>query len=80
MASEDPNSIPFANAAVFGLTLSTAADALFNLDFLNLHLPTQPAQEPTDKTQCRQQRHPARRRRRLRSHHGRVAKELRVRV
>ncbi|KAF2809789.1 zinc-binding oxidoreductase CipB [Mytilinidion resinicola] len=50
MASPIPDNIPFANAVVLGLGLSTAADALFNPEFLALQLPTAPAQKATGKT------------------------------
>lgn len=50
MAAELPQSIAFENAAVLGLGISTAADALLNTEFLALQLPTEPAQRPTGKT------------------------------
>jgi NADPH:quinone reductase-like Zn-dependent oxidoreductase len=50
MACKIPDTVPFENAVVLGLGLSTAADALFNPDFLNLQLPTEPAQKSTSKT------------------------------
>jgi NADPH:quinone reductase-like Zn-dependent oxidoreductase len=50
MVCKIPDAIPFENAVVLGLGLSTAADALFNPEFLNLQLPTEPAQKPIGKT------------------------------
>ncbi|KAH8676437.1 zinc-binding oxidoreductase CipB [Tricladium varicosporioides] len=50
MVCKIPDNIPFANAVVLGLALSTAADGLFNTNFLNLQLPTEPARHPTKKT------------------------------
>jgi len=50
MSSEIPDHIPFENAAVIGLGLSTAAQALFSPDCLGLRLPTAPKQNATGKT------------------------------
>ncbi|KAL8784615.1 MAG: hypothetical protein Q9213_003870 [Squamulea squamosa] len=50
MASEIPNQISYENAAVIPLGLSTAASGLFQDGFLELQLPTEPAQKPTGKT------------------------------
>ncbi|KAH6666099.1 zinc-binding oxidoreductase CipB [Halenospora varia] len=50
MCCEIPDNIPFENAVVLGLALSTAADTLFNPDFLNLQVPTEPKQHSTEKT------------------------------
>ena len=50
MVCKIPDTIPFENAVVLGLGLSTAADALFNPELLNLELPTEPPQKPTGKT------------------------------
>ena len=50
MASEIPESISFESAAVIPLGLSTAASGLFQDSFLNLQLPTVPAQKLTGKT------------------------------
>jgi NADPH:quinone reductase-like Zn-dependent oxidoreductase len=50
MACKIPDTVPFENAVVLGLGLSTAAAALFNPHFLNLQLLTEPAQKPTGKT------------------------------
>jgi NADPH:quinone reductase-like Zn-dependent oxidoreductase len=44
MASELPENIPYKNAAVLPLALSTAACGLFQADFLKLQLPTEPRQ------------------------------------
>ncbi len=49
MASEIPDAISFESAAVLPLGLSTAASGLFQDGFLNLQLPTEPAQKPTGK-------------------------------
>ena len=43
MASEIPDELPYENAAVIPLGLSTAAAGLFQDDLLNLKLPTEPA-------------------------------------
>lgn len=45
-----PDSISFERAVVLPLGLATAASALFNTDYLNLGLPTEPAQKPNGKT------------------------------
>ncbi len=50
MACEIPENISFESAAVIPLGLSTAASALFQDAFLNLHLPTVPPQKPTGTT------------------------------
>ena len=50
MAGEIPDTIPLENAVMIGLGLSTTADPLFNPDFLNHQLPTEPAQKLTGKT------------------------------
>ena len=47
VACKIPDTIPLENAVVLGLALSTAADALFNPEFLNLQLPTEPLQNLT---------------------------------
>lgn len=49
MASEIPDDISFERAVVLPLALSTAASGLFNPDFLNLQLSTEPVQKPTGK-------------------------------
>ncbi len=48
--SKIPDSISFENGVVLPLSVSTAASGLFNPDFLNLRLPTEPAQEPASET------------------------------
>ncbi len=48
--SKIPDSISFENGVVLPLSVSTAASGLFNPDFLNLRLPTEPAQKPTGET------------------------------
>jgi NADPH:quinone reductase-like Zn-dependent oxidoreductase len=50
MATSIPSRMPFGNAVVLGLGISTAADGLFNPEFLNLELPTEPARRHTGKT------------------------------
>ena len=50
MASEIPDSMSFESAAVIPVGCSTAAAGLFQDEFLNLQLPTQPPQKPTGKT------------------------------
>ncbi len=50
MSSHIPASMSYETAAVLPLGLSTAASALFRSEFLNLQLPTVPAQKPTGKT------------------------------
>ncbi|KAF4633836.1 hypothetical protein G7Y89_g4268 [Cudoniella acicularis] len=50
MATEIPDGIPYENAVVLGVAFSTAADALFNPEFLNLQLPRNPAPISTGKT------------------------------
>ncbi|KAF2151288.1 zinc-binding oxidoreductase CipB [Myriangium duriaei CBS 260.36] len=50
MASPIPDNLPYENAAVLPLGISTAACALFQeAPFLQLHYPTEPAQKPTGK-------------------------------
>lgn len=44
-----PDAMPFENAVVFPLGVSTAAAGLFNPDYLNLQVPAEPAQKPTGK-------------------------------
>ncbi|KAI3391217.1 hypothetical protein diail_7767, partial [Diaporthe ilicicola] len=50
MTCQVPDHIPFEQAAVVPLCLSTAAAGLFQEDFIGLDLPTEPAQQPKDKT------------------------------
>ncbi|KAJ9631097.1 hypothetical protein H2203_001628 [Taxawa tesnikishii (nom. ined.)] len=51
MASELPDSVPYENAAVIPLGLSTAACGLFQeAPFLHLRFPTEPAQSPIGQT------------------------------
>ncbi|EPE28953.1 GroES-like protein [Glarea lozoyensis ATCC 20868] len=50
MACRIPDTISFEQAVVLPLAVSTASSGLFNPDFLNLQLPTEPAQSPTDKS------------------------------
>ena len=50
MASAIPDNISFERAAVVPLGLSTAASGLFQDDFLNLQLPTEPASPSTGQT------------------------------
>lgn len=50
LASKIPDTTPFEKTVVLPLGVSTAASALFNPDFFNLHVPTEPRQEPTGKT------------------------------
>lgn len=50
MIAEIPDGISFETAAVVPLGCSTAASALFQSDFLNLHLPTEPAAPSTGQT------------------------------
>lgn len=50
MTCEIPDNISFESAVVLPLGVATAASALFNPDFLNLQLPTEPVQKPTGKT------------------------------
>lgn len=50
MVTKIPDSMSFGNAAVLGLGISTAADGLFNPNFLNLQLPTEPATQYSGKT------------------------------
>lgn len=49
MTAKIPDSMPFENAAVFPLGLCTASACLFNPDYLNLQVPTEPAQKATGK-------------------------------
>ncbi|KIX00978.1 uncharacterized protein Z518_10044 [Rhinocladiella mackenziei CBS 650.93] len=50
MTSQIPDTVSFESAVVLPLGVSTAASGLFNPDFINLQLPTEPAQKPTGKT------------------------------
>ena len=50
MASEIPDKISYESAAVVPLGCSTASSGLFQEEFLNLQLPTEPAQKPTGAT------------------------------
>lgn len=50
MACELPDNIPFENAAVIPLGLSTAASGLFQGEYLNLQFPTEPVRKSTGKT------------------------------
>lgn len=47
LTSKIGNDISYERAVVLPLGFSTASAGLFNKDFLNLRLPTQPAQDPT---------------------------------
>jgi NADPH:quinone reductase-like Zn-dependent oxidoreductase len=50
MSCEIPDTMLFEKAVVLPLGISTASSALFNTDFFNLDVPTEPRQEPTGKT------------------------------
>ncbi|KAJ0118916.1 GroES-like protein [Diaporthe amygdali] len=50
MASPIPSHIPFEEAAVIPLCLSTAAAGLFQKDFMSLNLPTEPPRQPNGET------------------------------
>ncbi|ETI21160.1 hypothetical protein G647_07504 [Cladophialophora carrionii CBS 160.54] len=50
LTSKIPDAISFDRAAVLPLSVSTAADGLFNVDCLALQLPTVPARAPTGET------------------------------
>jgi len=49
MSCEIPDAMPFENGVVLPLGIAAASSALFNTDFFNLALPTEPRQKPNGK-------------------------------